>query len=148
MPRPRDGIRVERMISDNAFNYRRSRDSRETVADLGIVQKFIRPYCPWSNGKVERLNRTLATEWATPKYGPRTANAPQPCQPGSRTTPWNTPTSASADSRPSTASTTLRVNTHRWTQCQNTHARHGWPLWSGDSHRSKESRRGDDHTDA
>lgn len=30
----------------------------------GITQKFIRPHCPWKNGKVERLNRTLATEWA------------------------------------------------------------------------------------
>ena len=27
-------------------------------------QKFISPHCPWQNGKVERLNRTLATEWA------------------------------------------------------------------------------------
>jgi transposase InsO family protein len=33
-------------------------------AEHGIVQKFIKPHCPWQNGKVERLNRTLATEWA------------------------------------------------------------------------------------
>ena len=25
---------------------------------------FIKPHCPWQNGKVERLNRTLTTEWA------------------------------------------------------------------------------------
>ena len=25
---------------------------------------FIKPHCPWQNGKVERLNRTLLTEWA------------------------------------------------------------------------------------
>ncbi|MGJ1427099.1 integrase core domain-containing protein, partial [Clavibacter sepedonicus] len=31
---------------------------------LGARQKFIRPHCPWQNGKVERFNRTLATEWA------------------------------------------------------------------------------------
>jgi len=34
------------------------------AAQLGIRQKFIKPHCPWQNGKVERLNRTLATEWA------------------------------------------------------------------------------------
>ena len=33
-------------------------------ADHDITQKFIKPHCPWQNGKVERFNRTLATEWA------------------------------------------------------------------------------------
>ena len=37
---------------------------REVVAELGARQKFIKPHCPWQNGKVERLNRTLQTEWA------------------------------------------------------------------------------------
>lgn len=32
--------------------------------ELGITQKFIRPTAPGKDGKVERLNRTLATEWA------------------------------------------------------------------------------------
>ncbi|MBB5639643.1 transposase InsO family protein [Cryobacterium roopkundense] len=33
------------------------------------MQRFIKPHCPWTNGKVERLNRTLTTEWAyAPKY--------------------------------------------------------------------------------
>ena len=58
------GIHVERVISDNAMNYRRSHDYRHIAAELGITLKFIRPHCPWTNGKVERLNRTLATEWA------------------------------------------------------------------------------------
>jgi transposase InsO family protein len=34
------------------------------VARLGARRVFIKPHCPWQNGKVERLNRTLATEWA------------------------------------------------------------------------------------
>jgi transposase InsO family protein len=33
------------------------------IADLGAKHKFIRPHCPWQNGKVERFNRTLQTEW-------------------------------------------------------------------------------------
>jgi len=54
--------RIERLITDNAFAYRYHLP--RVCAELGITQKFIRPHCPWQNGKVERLNRTLATEWA------------------------------------------------------------------------------------
>lgn len=56
--------RIERVISDNAFAYRLSTDFKNAVAQLGAEQRFIKPHCPWTNGKVERLNRTLATEWA------------------------------------------------------------------------------------
>jgi transposase InsO family protein len=56
--------RIERVITDNAFAYRYSADLKRVIADLGAKQKFIKPHCPWQNGKVERLNRTLATEWA------------------------------------------------------------------------------------
>jgi transposase InsO family protein len=58
------GIRVERIITDNAFAYRHSAAFHNVLDDNHITQKFIRPHCPWTNGKVERLNRTLATEWA------------------------------------------------------------------------------------
>ena len=54
--------RIQRVMTDNAWAYRYS--LREVCAALGATQKFIRPHCPWQNGKVERLNRTLATEWA------------------------------------------------------------------------------------
>jgi transposase InsO family protein len=53
---------IERLITDNAWAYRHS--LRAVCAEHGIVQKFIKPHCPWQNGKVERLNRTLQTEWA------------------------------------------------------------------------------------
>ncbi|AMM31249.1 Integrase, catalytic region [Sinomonas atrocyanea] len=56
--------RIERLMTDNAFAYRYSNDLKGVCAALEIRQKFIRPHCPWQNGKVERLNRTLATEWA------------------------------------------------------------------------------------
>ena len=65
--------RIERLMTDNAFAYRYSADVKQACADLGITQKFIRPHCPWQNGKVERLNRTLATEWAYRQ--PFTSNA-------------------------------------------------------------------------
>ena len=55
---------IERVLTDNAFAYRKSAAFAQAVAALGARQKFIRPHCPWQNGKAERLNRTLAAEWA------------------------------------------------------------------------------------
>jgi transposase InsO family protein len=54
--------RIERLMTDNAWAYRYSLHA--VCAAHGIRQKFIKPHCPWQNGKVERLNRTLQTEWA------------------------------------------------------------------------------------
>ena len=54
--------RIERVMTDNAWAYKWS--LREVCAALGARQIFIKPHCPWQNGKVERLNRTLTTEWA------------------------------------------------------------------------------------
>jgi transposase InsO family protein len=54
--------RVEQLMTDNAWAYRYS--LREACAELGIRQVFIKPHCPWQNGKVERFNRTLQAEWA------------------------------------------------------------------------------------
>ena len=54
--------RIERIMTDNAFAYRKSLAA--AAAQLGAKQVFIRPHCPWQNGKVERLNRTLQIEWA------------------------------------------------------------------------------------
>jgi transposase InsO family protein len=54
--------RIERVMTDNAWAYKYS--LKGVCASLGARQKFIKPHCPWQNGKVERLNRTLATEWA------------------------------------------------------------------------------------
>jgi len=63
--------RIERLITDNAWAYRYS--LREVCAIHGIQQKFIKPHCPWQNGKAERFNRTLQTEWAYRQ--PFTSNA-------------------------------------------------------------------------
>jgi transposase InsO family protein len=56
--------RIERVMSDNALNYRTSAAFQAVLAELGARHVLIRPHCPWTNGKVERLNRTLLREWA------------------------------------------------------------------------------------
>lgn len=55
---------IERVMTDNAMAYRHGQAFIDAVAALGARQKFIRAHCPWQNGKVERFNRTLQTEWA------------------------------------------------------------------------------------
>lgn len=56
--------RIERVITDNHLSYRRSADMAAAIARLGARHLFIKPHCPWQNGKVERFNRTLQTEWS------------------------------------------------------------------------------------
>ena len=58
------GIAVQRVLTDNAFAYRKSTVFRAAVLASGAVQRFTRPYRPQTNGKVERFNRTLLEEWA------------------------------------------------------------------------------------
>ena len=55
------------------MSYKLSYDVRDAVAVLGAKHLFIKPHCPWQNGKVERFNRTLAIEWAYRQ--PFTSNA-------------------------------------------------------------------------
>ena len=57
------GVIIERVLSDNGACYR----SREFATALTATQtrhRRTRPYRPQTNGKVERFNRTLLTEWA------------------------------------------------------------------------------------
>lgn len=55
------GITVIAVMTDNGASYR----SRDFAVALGTVKHvWTRPYRPQTNGKVERFNRTLATEWA------------------------------------------------------------------------------------
>jgi transposase InsO family protein len=57
------GVKVERVLTDNGSGYR-SRVFGEVLAAAGVAHKRTRPYRPQCNGKVERLNLTLAREWA------------------------------------------------------------------------------------
>lgn len=58
----RAGITVRAVMTDNGSCYR----SNAFAAALGetVKHRRTRPYRPQTNGKVERFNRTLATEWA------------------------------------------------------------------------------------
>jgi transposase len=55
---------IRQVMTDNHLSYKRSNDVRNAVTTLAAHHIFIRAHCPWQNGKVERLNRTLQTEWA------------------------------------------------------------------------------------
>ncbi len=57
------GITVERVLTDNGSAYR-SHAWRNAHHQLGIRHSRTRPRRPQTNGKVERLNRTLLCEWA------------------------------------------------------------------------------------
>jgi transposase InsO family protein len=55
------GISVKAVLTDNGSGYR----SKMFAAELGpIKHRWTRPYRPQTNGKVERFNRTLVSEWA------------------------------------------------------------------------------------
>jgi transposase InsO family protein len=55
------GVSVERVLTDNGGCYR----SNDFSQALGRIRhSYTRPYRPQTNGKVERFNRTLLTEWA------------------------------------------------------------------------------------
>ncbi|MFE9500363.1 IS481 family transposase [Streptomyces collinus] len=56
--------RIERVLTDNAWPYRKSFAWQQALADLGAAGKLTRIYRPQTNGKVERFNRTLLDEWA------------------------------------------------------------------------------------
>ena len=58
------GIRIERVLTDNALAYTNSRAYRRVLDGLGARHKRTRPYRPQTNGKAERFIRTLLTEWA------------------------------------------------------------------------------------
>ena len=58
------GVRVDRVMTDNHPSYTYSRAVREALAALGARHLLTPKYRPQANGKVERFNRTLLTEWA------------------------------------------------------------------------------------
>ena len=58
------GIHVGRVLTDNAKVYRIGTDWGWVCSAWQLKRRFTKPGCPWTNGKAERFNRTLLTEWA------------------------------------------------------------------------------------
>jgi transposase InsO family protein len=57
-------VTIRRVLTDNALTYRTSHDWTWVCHALQITRRFTKPGCPWTNGKAERFNRTLLTDWA------------------------------------------------------------------------------------
>jgi transposase InsO family protein len=56
--------RIDELMTDNHWSYTKSNALAAQVEQLGAKHITIKPHCPWQNGKVERFNRTLQSEWA------------------------------------------------------------------------------------
>jgi transposase InsO family protein len=56
------GVKVERVMTDNALNYVKANRFHQALEGLRHLRT--RPYRPQTNGKAERFNRTLLEEWA------------------------------------------------------------------------------------
>jgi transposase InsO family protein len=59
----RYGIRVRRILTDNAWSYTHNRALAQLLAHHDIQHSTIRPYRARTNGKVERFHQTMAREW-------------------------------------------------------------------------------------
>lgn len=62
------GVTVRRIQTDNAWTYTHNGALARLLADRGIEHRRIPPRTPKRNGKIERVQQTLAREWA---YGQR-----------------------------------------------------------------------------
>jgi transposase InsO family protein len=58
------GVRIQRVLTDNAKAYADAEVFQQTAAGLGIQLRRTRRYRPQTNGKVERFTKTLLDEWA------------------------------------------------------------------------------------
>jgi len=58
------GVRIERVMTDNARNYTMSHAFAAALDEIGARHKRTRPFRPQTNGKAERFNKTLLSEWA------------------------------------------------------------------------------------
>src|SRR5687767_11342257 len=58
------GVQVERVMTDRALTYTRSRPFHDALEIVGATHRVTRGYRPQTNGKAERFIKTLLDEWA------------------------------------------------------------------------------------
>ena len=58
------GVRIEQLLTDRAFNYTRSQAFADAASALNVEPLVTKPYRPQTNGKAERFIRTMLQEWA------------------------------------------------------------------------------------
>lgn len=88
------GVEVERVMTDNGSGYRSSLFN-DWLEAAGIEHRYARPYSSWQNGKVERMNRTLAQEWQYARaYASEGERAAAPLPPFIDRYNWTRPHSA------------------------------------------------------
>jgi transposase InsO family protein len=58
------GITPKRLMTDNGWQYTRSRELRQLLERQRIRHLRTQPYRPRTNGKIERFHQTMAREWA------------------------------------------------------------------------------------
>jgi transposase InsO family protein len=56
-------VRIERVMTDNAFAYTHARACKAALAELGARHLTTQPYRPRTNGKAERFIQTALREW-------------------------------------------------------------------------------------
>jgi transposase InsO family protein len=66
------GVRIQRVMTDNAFSYR-SHAYQGVLNQLGARHIRTRPYTPRTNGKAERFIQTCLREWAYGRLYQRSA---------------------------------------------------------------------------
>jgi len=56
--------RIQAVMTDNHWSYTRNGSLPALLTQIRATHLLIKPHCPWQNGKVERFNRSLQSEWA------------------------------------------------------------------------------------
>ena len=105
------GVAVERVTTDNGPGYR-NRLFNESLEARGVRHKYTRPFSPWQNGRVERMNQTLAREWQYARAWETRPRGRRPWRPTWTTTIGRDRTAPAGACRPCRASSASTTSWH------------------------------------